>query len=136
MRGRTYRNLIGVDYHPPGPIPECGPSIRLAKNILAGQLARAHLFITPKHIALRVAALGEKAIGQPDCFHRFAVIDGANFDSGGFFKVAENRFSIDSILGAIDNHLILLRADQAISQANEAQHQSDAKYRKEPPKLS
>src|SRR5437763_576471 len=132
MRGRSNRKPIGIDYHPPAPIPECGPSIRLAKNILPGQLARAHFFIAPKHIALRMAALGEKAIGQPYCLYRFAVIDGANFDSGGFFKIAENRFCIDPILGAIDNHLILLPVQGTVSNWTEDYRQSDANNRNKP----
>ena len=47
---------------------------------------------------------GEQAIDQPDRLHRFAVINGADFDAGLPLELFQNRFGIDLVLGGVNDH--------------------------------
>src|SRR6267142_5757566 len=60
---------IRVDEHSTAAIPESRPTVRFAKDVLSGHLARSHLFVSPKNIALRMAAFGQQPIGQTDGFY-------------------------------------------------------------------
>jgi hypothetical protein len=81
---------VRVDDHSTAAIPECRPTIRFAKDVLSRHLARPHFLISPKNIALRMAAFGKQPIGQTDSFYGFAVIDSANFDASLLFEIVKD----------------------------------------------
>src|SRR5438874_2326202 len=93
--------MAGIENEATTPITEKDQTIRLAKNMLVGQLPRPHLFIPPEHIALWVTALGQQSVRKADRLHRLAVIYGPNFDAGLFLKIAEDFFRISLVLRTV-----------------------------------
>src|SRR5262249_50688251 len=105
MRSCGGLDQVRVNDNSAAAIAESCPTIRLTKNILSGHLSRAHYLISPKDVALRMAALGQQPIGQANRFYRLAVIDGANLDAGLLFKIVKNGFGIYLVLSAIGDDL-------------------------------
>src|ERR1044071_903056 len=121
-RRRSPRQTVRINDQPAAPISKSCPSICFAKNILRRQLPCAHFFVPPEHIALRVTALGEQPISQPNRLYRFTIIHGANFYPGGLLNFPENRLSINPILCAINNCLLFASANEGKNQCNEPCH--------------
>ena len=96
--------MIGIDDDAPTPIPKRSRAIRFAKYILRRQLPRAHFFVAPKNVTLRMAALGQQAICQPNGLDGFAVVNGFDFDAGLLLEPAENRLGIHLVLRGVNNN--------------------------------
>src|SRR5439155_6054737 len=98
------RNVVRVDDNATAAMAECGPAIRLAKDILGRKLDRAHLFVAPEHIALWMTALGEQPIRQSDGLHRLAVVNGFDLEAGFLLELAQNRLGIDLVLRGVNDY--------------------------------
>ena len=48
-------------------------------------------------------ALGQQTVGQTDCFHGLAVIDGAHLNPGFMREMLQNGFGIHLVLGRIND---------------------------------
>src|SRR5262249_17999082 len=92
------REAGGVNNNPPAAIPEGGPTVRVPKNTFRRQLSCSHFFIAPKKITLRVSALCQQTVREPDGLYGFIIVNGPHFDPGLFLKGFKNRFGIDLIL--------------------------------------
>src|SRR6266853_5831287 len=100
MGSRGELDQIGVDDDSTAAITEGRPTIRFAKDVLCRHLPRPHFLISPKNVALRMAAFGQQPIGQADSLYGFAIKDSANSDAGLLFKIVEDGFGICVIRSA------------------------------------
>src|ERR1051325_3786252 len=74
MWSRSKLQQVRVNHHSTAAITKSCPSIRFAKSVLGSHLPRPHLFVAPKHVALRMAALGQQSVRKTNCFDCLTVI--------------------------------------------------------------
>src|ERR1700731_836353 len=106
MGGRRDGQVVGIYSQAAASIAESRPAIGFAENASCRKLARSKFLVAPKHIALRVIALGEQAIGKTYRLDCFAVKHGAYLDSAIVFKITEDEFRIDLVLGAVNHDFV------------------------------
>jgi len=73
------------------------------------QLAGVHFLVAPENVALRVIGLGPQPMGETGGFRRFRVKYRTDFDARPFCEFLQNGFSIELVLGSVENDEFLLR---------------------------
>src|SRR5207244_3134720 len=96
------RKLAGIDCYSPAAMADRGPFF---KNAFRRKLAGAQFLVVPEDVALGMVPFCDQAIDQTDRFHRFAVIDSADFDAGLLLELLQNGFGINLVLGSVKEDL-------------------------------
>src|SRR5437899_10576763 len=110
--------MVGINDDSPAAIAEGGPAVCSSEEVLGGQLARAHLFVAPEDVTLRMGPLGEQSICDTHSFYCLTVVKRADFDAGFAFETFENLLGIDLVLRAIDDHDAVRISGNSLKRSN------------------